>query len=129
MPTPGEQFCELRGHRESPRTWVFQEAPCCKGRGLLCEEAWAAIANKLELSPRQMEVARCVLTDQGDGEVAQALGLSRGTVHTHVERLHEKLHVHSRVQLATQVFAAYLAWRIESPPSTGCPLRSRLESL
>ncbi len=129
MSTPGERSRELGGRRRPPGAWVPRLSPCSNGHGLFCEEAWAAIADKLDLSPRQMEVARCVLTDQSDGEIARVLGLSRGTVHTHMERLHERLHVHSRVQLATQVFAAYLAWRIELPPPTGCPLRSRLESL
>ena len=129
MSTPGEQSRELGGRRKRPGARVPPVFPCSNGGGLFCEKAWAGLAEKLELSPRQMEVARYVLADQSDGEIAQALGLSRGTVHTHVERLHEKLHVHSRVQLATQVFAAYLVWRIESPPPTGCPLRSRLESL
>ena len=129
MSTPGEQSRELGGRRKPPGTHVPRVSPCSNGDGLFCEKAWAGIADRLELSPRQMEVARYVLADQSDGEIARALGLSRGTIHTHVDRLHEKLHVHSRVQLATQVFATYLAWRIESPPPTGCPLRSRLESL
>ncbi len=86
------------------------------------------IASKLDLSSRQVQVARCVLSDQGEEEIARALGLSRGTVHTHLERLHEKLEVHSRVQSARRVFAAYFAWLIESPPPSGHPLRSRLES-
>ena len=129
MSTLGEQAQEL-GRRRKPRRYrLLRASPCSQRDGLLCEEAWGGIADKLGLSPRQMEVARYVLADQSDGEIAQALSLSRGTVHTHVERLHEKLEVHSRVQLATQVFATYLAWRIESPPPTDCPLRSRLESL
>jgi len=126
MSTPGEQSRELGGPREPPGAHVPRVSPCSNGHGPLCAKAWAGIADKLGLSPRQTEVARCVLADQSDREIARALGLSRGTVHTHVERLHQKLGVHSRVQLATQVFATYLAWRIESPPPTDCPLRSRL---
>ncbi len=103
--------------------------PCSDRRGLFCEDAWAGIADKLALSPRQIEVARYVLADQSDEEIAEATGLSRGTVHTHVERLHKKLGIHSRVQLAMRVLTAYLAWHIESPPPTRCPLRSRLELL
>jgi DNA-binding CsgD family transcriptional regulator len=129
MSTPGEQSREWGGRRRPPGAHVPKGCPCSNGHALFCEKAWASIADKLGLSPRQMQVARYLLADQSDGEIAQALGLSRGTVHTHVDRLHEKLHVHSRVQLATQVFATYLAWRIESPPPTGCPLRSRLESV
>ena len=129
MSTLGEQAQTLGRRRKPPGARVPRAFPCSQRDGLFCEEAWGGIADKLGLSPRQTEVARSVLADQSDGDIAQALSLSRGTVHTHVERLHEKLAVHSRVQLATLVFATYLAWRIESPPPRGCPLRSRLESL
>jgi DNA-binding NarL/FixJ family response regulator len=74
-------------------------------------------------------VARCVVADQSDGDIAEALGLSWSTVQTHMERLHNKLNVHSRVQLVTRVVAAYLSWRNESPPPTGCRVHTRLASL
>ncbi len=103
--------------------------PCCAALGLFCEEAWAGIADKLDLSPRQMQVARCVVEGQGDREIVLALGVSWHTVQTHMERLHEKLGIQSRVGLATQVTAAYRAWRTESNPPAGCRENTRLESL
>ncbi len=115
MLTAGERCPKLSGRHAPLTACVAAAFPSSDGHGLFCEEAWAAIADKLELSPRQMEVARCVLTDQSDEEIARALGLSRGTVHTHVERLHEKLDVHSRVQVVTRVVAAYTP--ILPPPS------------
>jgi DNA-binding CsgD family transcriptional regulator len=98
-----------------------QMSPCCEGPGLFCEEAWAGITERLELSPRQAQIAKAVLADQSDDEIAQALGLSPDTAHSHVQRLREKLHAHSRLQLATRVFATYLAWRTDSGPPIGCP--------
>ena len=48
------------------------------------------------------------------------------TAATHIKRLHEKLAIQSRVELATRIFAAYRAWRIDSHPPVGCPQNSGL---
>lgn len=124
---PREQSYKSNGRRKGPGTLLIPRT-CGDGQGLFCNAAWAGIAGRLGLSPRQKEVARYVLADQSDDQIAQALGLSRGTVQTHMERLRDKLHVHSRIQLVLRVVAAYLDWRIESPPPSGCPVKSRLES-
>jgi DNA-binding CsgD family transcriptional regulator len=39
--------------------------------------------------------------------LASSLGISRHTVHTHIERLYRKLRVNSRSQLIAAVFVAY----------------------
>jgi len=121
MSMPDEHSGRSDGRRRRLGVRGSQVPPCGDGHGLLCREAWVGIGDVLGLSPRQAEVARCVLADQGEDEIAQALGLSPDTVHSHVKRLREKLHAHSRLQLATRIFATYLAWRIESPPPIGCP--------
>jgi DNA-binding NarL/FixJ family response regulator len=58
------------------------------------------------LSPREMEI----LTDLAGGllykEIADKLGLGYGTVHTHIERIYRKLHVHSRAQAAAKLLGA-----------------------
>jgi DNA-binding NarL/FixJ family response regulator len=111
-----------------PAAKVPQASPCAKGHNFFCEEAWAGIAVKLGLSQRQVEAARCVVAGQGDKEIARRLDVSCSTVQTHLGRLYEKLEIQSRVELATQVFSAYCAWRTESPPPTGCPQKTRLEA-
>jgi len=126
MPFLGEQTQALEEKRDCPKPGIPLNCP--NEDGLFCHQAWDGIAGRLSLSSRQIEVARHVLHDDCDDVIASKLGLKRGTVHTHVERLHKKLGVHSRVQLAMQIFATYLVWRIESTPPTDCPLRSRLES-
>jgi DNA-binding CsgD family transcriptional regulator len=128
MSTPEKRPPESEGRHNQRGAPTTRALPCFDGHGPPCEEAWKGIADTLKLSPREAQIASRVFADQSDREIAQALGLSRGTIHTHLERLHEKLEVHSRVQLARRVFAAYLAWLVASPPPTGCPLRSRLES-
>lgn len=96
--------------------------------GSFAGEAWAAIAKNLGVSPRQLDVARSVVAGQGDKEIATGLGLSWGAVQTHLKRLYKRLNIRGRVALATRVCAAYRAWRAESPPPTGCPENTGLES-
>ena len=128
MSVPGEHSRRPDGRRKRFGAGGLRVSPCCDGPGLFCAEAWTGIVGKLGLSPRQAQIAKCVLANQSDDEIAQALGLSWGTVQTHMERLHERLGVHSRLQLATQVVATYLAWRRESAPPRGCPVQTRLDS-
>ncbi len=117
------------GSGECRQARALEVPPCCGVRDLFCEEAWAGITGKLGLSARQAIVVRYVVADRSDHDIAEALSLSRSTVQTHMERLHNKLNVHSRVQLVTRVVAAYLSWRNESPPPTGCRVHTRLASL
>jgi hypothetical protein len=61
-----------------------------------------------------------VLAGESDKEIAQRVERSRPTGRSHVERLRFKLGARCRIRIATQVFAAYLAWFNESPPPPGC---------
>jgi DNA-binding CsgD family transcriptional regulator len=94
--------------------------PCVDGHHLFCDEAWAGIADRLHLSPRQAQIVKCVLADQSDDEITRSLGISWSTVQTHMRRLHEKLRASSRVQMAMLVFDACREWRTTAPPPTGC---------
>ncbi len=99
---------------------------CYVEHGVFCDAAWAATCHILGVSPRQGQVARCLVAGQTDKQIAAALGLSWGTVQTHLRRLYKKLGIESRTELTTLVCAAYRAWRNESPPPPGCPQSSRL---
>ncbi len=52
------------------------------------------------LSAREWEVARCVAQGLTNAEIAKVLGVSRRTVATHLERIYERLQIHSRAALA-----------------------------
>ena len=94
---------------------------CSVEHGLFCDEAWAAIGKRLGLSPRRVDVARRIVAGRGDRQVARELGLSWKSVRTYTKRLYVALNIHSRVELATLVCAAYRAWRAECPsPPAGC---------
>lgn len=99
--------------------------PC--GDGFFCDEAWAGITDKLGLSPRQVEIVRCVLAGQEDRLIAVRLDVSPRTVHAHVRCLHEKLGVQNRMELVTQLLTAYRAWRTEAGPPADCRQNCRVD--
>lgn len=53
-----------------------------------------------ELSPRELDVARCVCRGLTDKEIARELGIALPSVRTYLQRLFEKLGVHRRAALA-----------------------------
>ncbi len=55
------------------------------------------------LSPREREVAMHVAQGLTNVEIAKALGVTRRTVATHLERIYERLRIHSRAALANLV--------------------------
>ncbi len=93
--------------------------------GPFCPTAWKGIAAILHLSPRQVAVAACVLSDYSKGDIAQRLRLSTHTVQRHLERLYERLHVRSRCQLVSAVFVAYIRWDRKSGRSGSCEPSTR----
>ncbi len=86
------------------------------GRQLLPLIAWREIASALKLSPRELSIVQAVFDDQPEWRIAQDLGISSHTVHTHMERLYHKLGIAGRVPLVVRVLAEYL---------TECPLSGR----
>lgn len=83
--------------------------------------AWQAIAGRLQLSPRELEIATCILRDLKESAIARQIGISTHTVHTHLERLYHKLSVNSRVELVVRMFQTYLEL-VNEPGSTLPPL-------
>lgn len=75
---------------------------------LLTKQQWRAIASGLELHERQLQLVQCIVDGLNEDSMAEKLGLSSHTVHTHLKRLHRKLDVHNRSSLMTTVFAAHL---------------------
>lgn len=102
---------------------------CAGGDQFFCVKAWAAIADRLGLSERQLDIARCIMAGQEERQIARGLDVSFHTVQTHMKRLHEKLAVQSRVELVIRFFTAYHAWRSELSPSGGCPAKTGLAPL
>jgi DNA-binding NarL/FixJ family response regulator len=71
---------------------------------LLQEDEWTRVADRLELSPREGEVAHCLLDGDVERTIAKELALSTHTVHSYVWRIYRKAGVRSRQGLTIRVF-------------------------
>lgn len=107
------------------REWTRSgpQPPCANttpgGSAILCDHAWSAIAASLGLSKRQVQIVRVLFDDATEPAMAETLGISSHTVHTHLERVHKKLGVHSRVELVVLVLDEFL--RLTASGEGGLP--------
>jgi DNA-binding CsgD family transcriptional regulator len=56
------------------------------------------------LTPRQMELLSLVAAGHTNTQIARRLGVTEGTVWTHLENIYERLHVSSRIAAVTRAF-------------------------
>lgn len=75
---------------------------------LFTEEEWSRIAESLQISGRGLEITSLLFTNATESQISEQLGISRHTVHAHIERVYRKLDVGSRVELVVRVIAEYL---------------------
>ena len=91
-----------------------------KARSLLSARQWASISFSLGLSDREFDVVQGVFDGCNEGSIAQKLGISAHTVHTHLDRLYRKLGVTTRSELILRVFAEFVNMggrrRVGAPP-------------
>jgi DNA-binding NarL/FixJ family response regulator len=57
----------------------------------------------LPVSPREEEILRLLAKGHRSKEIADELGISAGTVNTHVRHIYEKLHVRSRAEAVARL--------------------------
>ena len=109
--------------RRSPQTQSTADRPVTgSGRSaMLSNKAWAAVGKSLKLSGRELQIVRGMFDDRIEYAIAVDLGISRRTVHTHIERLHRKLAVANRAQLVLRIMAEFLALTL-SPTSALPPI-------
>lgn len=86
---------------------------------MIDDSGWAAVASSLALSKRQLQIVRAVFDDSTEFAISRDFGISQHTVHTHLERIHHKFHVHSRVELVVFVLTEFL--RLTADGSVGLP--------
>ncbi len=84
--------------------------------GFLCEAAWRAVTSRLALSSRETEIVHLIVVGYAERHIARSLSISPGTVHTHLVRLYEKLHVNSQAQLVARIAREHLDLVTTSPP-------------
>jgi DNA-binding NarL/FixJ family response regulator len=56
------------------------------------------------LTPRQTGLLQLVAAGRTNAQIARRLGISEGTVRTHLENIYERLHVSSRTAAVTRAF-------------------------
>jgi DNA-binding NarL/FixJ family response regulator len=78
------------------------------GRRLLPPAAWEELRVRLQLSPREMQIAQGVFDDQKEGLIAFELGISPHTVNTYLQRMYRKMRISNRTQLVLYVLAAHI---------------------
>jgi DNA-binding CsgD family transcriptional regulator len=61
------------------------------------------------LTPRQWDLLRLVAAGHTNVQIARRLGISEGTVRTHLENIYERLHVSSRTAAITRAFSDRVA--------------------
>lgn len=74
---------------------------------LFSQDEWERIVGALGFSPRQEQVARCLLSGMADREISGRIGISLPTVRTHMWRMFEKYDLASRVDLVLLIFHAF----------------------
>lgn len=78
------------------------------GQDVLTVHQWTSIGLALRLSPRELQIVQSVFDDLKEAAIADKLGISAHTVHTHLERLYRKLSVRGRTMMSVRIFAEYL---------------------
>ncbi len=104
----------------------------CAGSAMFAEEVWLQLSRSLKLSARELQIVRGTFDGRTEPAIGAELGISPHTVHTHMERLHRKLHVVDRVQIVLRVTNEFLRLTKQTgsrlPPlcahlaAGGCPL-------
>ena len=89
------------------------------GSAIFAERAWDEVARKLGLSRRELELLRGMFDGLTESAIAINMSISLRTVHTHVERLHRKLHVTHQVALALRVVTEFL--KLAGAPGSAVP--------
>lgn len=69
------------------------------------EGEWARLKEHLRLPPRQAEIARHILCGKSDKQIAGEMGISVGTVRTHMSRLLGRFGLGDRVELLLYLLA------------------------
>ncbi len=76
---------------------------------MLTRQAWGQIARSLGLSARELQIVRGVFDDKTEFAIAEDLGISPHTIHTHFSRLHRKLGVATRTGLVLRIISQCMA--------------------
>jgi DNA-binding NarL/FixJ family response regulator len=81
------------------------------GIGTIEDEEWQRVASSMALTPQQARVVRLILGSRADKQIAREIGVSFGTVRTHLSRIFERTGTSGRMELAALVFTRLMELR------------------
>ena len=70
---------------------------------LFTDAGWQAVADKYDLSPRQLDVAKLVVQGRQNAQIADELHIGGGTVASYMFNILLKMHVDSRTRAAVLI--------------------------
>lgn len=73
------------------------------GQVLISTEQWTVISKIVEMTPREMQISGLLFTGMTRNEIAEKLKIAPRTVRFHMEVLHEKLQVNTRVEFVLRL--------------------------
>jgi DNA-binding CsgD family transcriptional regulator len=73
------------------------------------------------LTPRQKDLLRLLAAGYTNTQIARRLGISEGTVRTHLENIYERLHVSSRTAAVTRALPRPGRLALTGPARIECP--------
>jgi DNA-binding NarL/FixJ family response regulator len=80
------------------------------GGQFIPEEAWVQIRMDLRLSDRELGITQGVWNGQEQEAIALSLGVTSFVVYRTLQRIYIKLHIGSRLELKSRVWASYTAY-------------------
>ncbi len=83
--------------------------------GIFSDRDWDHMSQDLELSHRQLQIARHLFLGMSDKQIASDLGIKAATVRTHLNRLYSKLDVQDRHELILLCVRHYFAQCADCP--------------
>lgn len=99
FPTVSSQTHSAQTHNAG-QTFEWTERP---GENLISDTEWTAVKNHARLSMREGQVCRLLFEGHKRDLIAEMLGISPRTVRYHLESLHKKLKVNTRVGLVLRM--------------------------
>lgn len=76
---------------------------------MLSDHAWLEIARVLNITQRELQIIQAIFNNLHKDSIADRLGISAHTVHTHSNRLYKKLNVTTRTELVLRVMEQMIA--------------------
>ena len=73
------------------------------GESIVSPQQWSALAQLVDMSSREIQIAKLLMSGLTRTEIALHLQISPRTVRFHMESLHDKLQVKSRVELVMRL--------------------------